>query len=155
MVKDGAFFTNTKFQQIQGCSPSELMLGFEPQQMHSDLRPADQALHTEMLDQEGPCHIYQIFTALRDGQRCLASDAVAYVHYQKSRNASKQIIPKERYLVVVRNHTVDSQKGRKLESRWFGPRILVSYTASGLSAHLRELHGFGKTKRYHLNDLLL
>ena len=50
---------------------------------------------------------------------------------------------------------MDSQKGRKLESRWLGPRIIVSYTASGSSAYVRELHGSGKTKRYHLNDLLL
>lgn len=77
------------------------------------------------------------------------------MHYQKSRNARKQRIPKEGNLVVVRNHAVDSQKGRNLESRWLGPRILVSYTAFGLSAHVRELHGSGKTKRYHLNDRLL
>ena len=75
--------------------------------------------------------------------------------YQKSKNTKKQKIPKEGDLVVVRNHAVDSQKGRKLESRWLGPRILVSYTASGLSAYIRKLHGSGKTKRYHLNDLLL
>ena len=31
LVKDRAFFTNTKFQRIQRFSPSELMLGFEPQ----------------------------------------------------------------------------------------------------------------------------
>lgn len=31
LVKDGAFFTNTKFQQIQRFSPLKLMLGFEPQ----------------------------------------------------------------------------------------------------------------------------
>lgn len=155
LVKDGAFFTNTNFQRIQGFSPSELMLGFEPQQMHYDLRAVDQVLHTETLDQEVPRHIRQIFTALRDERRCLASDAVAYVHYQKSRNARKQKIPKEGDLVVVRNHAVHSQKGRKLESRWLGPRILVLYTASGLSAYVRELHGSGKAKRYHLNGPLL
>ena len=155
LVNDGAFFTNTKFQRIQGFSPSELMLGFESQQMHYDLRTIDQVLHTGMLDQEVSRHTHQIFTALRDKQRCLASDAMAYLHYQKSENTRKQKIPKEGDLVIVRNHAVDSQKGRKLESRWLGPRILVSYTASGLSAYIRKLHGSGKTKRYHLNDLLL
>lgn len=50
LVKDGAFFINTKFQQIQGFLPLELMLGFEFQQMHYDLRPINQVLHTEMLD---------------------------------------------------------------------------------------------------------
>ena len=41
LIKDGAFLTNTKFQWIQGFLPSELMLGFEPQQMHYDLRAVD------------------------------------------------------------------------------------------------------------------
>ena len=40
LVKNGAFFTNTKFQRIQGFLPSELMLGFEPQQMHYDCAPS-------------------------------------------------------------------------------------------------------------------
>ena len=48
--------------------------------------------------------------ALRDKQRCLASDAVAYVRDQKSRNASKQRIAKERDLVVVRNHAVTARR---------------------------------------------
>lgn len=155
LVKDGAFFTNTKFQRIQEFSPSELMLGFEPQQMHYHLRAVDQVLHSKIFDQELPRHTLQIFTALRDERRCLASDAVAYIHYQKPKNTRKKKVPKEEDLVVVQNHAVDSQKGIKLESRWLGPRILVSYTASGLSAYVREIHGSGKTKRYHLNDLLL
>lgn len=50
LVKEGAFFINTKFQRIQGFSPLELMLGFEPQQMHYDLRSINEVLHTEMLD---------------------------------------------------------------------------------------------------------
>ena len=53
--------------------------------MHYDLRAVDQVLHMEMLDQEVPRHIHQIFTALRDERRCLALDAVAYVHYQTPR----------------------------------------------------------------------
>ncbi len=55
----------------------------------------------------------------------------------------------------MRNQAVNSQKGRKLEGRWLGPRILVSYTASRLSAYVRKVHGVGKTKRYHLDDILL
>lgn len=94
LVKDGAFFTNTKFQRIQGFLPSELTLGFEPQQMHYDLRAVDQVLHTKILNQEVPRHTLQIFTALRDERRCLASDAVAYIHYQKSKNTRKQKVPK-------------------------------------------------------------
>lgn len=155
LVKDGAFFTNTRFQQIQGFLPLELILGFEPQQMHYDLHAVNQVLHMETLDQEVPRHTHQIFTALRDERRCLASNAVAYMHYQKSKNMRKQKITKEGDLVVVRNHAVNSQKGRKLESRWLGPCILVSYTSLGLSTYIKELYGSGKTKKYNLNDLLL
>ena len=93
--------------------------------------------------------------ALRDENRCLSADASAYLHYQRLKNEKKQRLPKEGDLVVVRNHAVDSQKGRKLEWRWFGPRILVLYTASRLSAYVREVHGVGKPKRYHLDDILL
>lgn len=93
--------------------------------------------------------------ALRDENRCLSADASAYIHYQRSKNERRQRLPKEGDLVVVRNHAVDSQKGRKLEGRWLGPRILVSYTASRLSAYVREVHGVGKPKRYHLDDILL
>ncbi len=41
------------------------MLGFEPQQIHYDLRSVDQVLHTEMLDQEIPRHTYQIHSPER------------------------------------------------------------------------------------------
>ena len=56
---------------------------------------------------------------------------------------------------MLRNHAVDSQKGRKLEGRWLGLRIPVSYTASRLSACVRVVHGVGRPKRYHLDDILL
>lgn len=88
--------------------------------MHHDLGPVDQVLHTEMLDQGVPHHNYQVFMALGDEQRCLASDAVTYEHYQKSRLASKQRIAKERGLVVVRNHAVDSQKGENWRADGLG-----------------------------------
>lgn len=67
----------------------------------------------------------------------------------------KQKIPEPGDLVLVRNHAVDGQRGRKLEAKWLGPRILVSYSASKVLAHIREIYGDGKTKKYHLNDIVL
>lgn len=95
--------------------------------------------------------------ALRDEKKCLASEAAAYTHYYlKSVRERKQRIPEPGDLVLVRNHAVDGQRGRKLEAKWVGPRILVSYySASKVSGHLREIYGDGKTKKYHLNDILL
>lgn len=67
----------------------------------------------------------------------------------------KQKIPEPGDLVLVRNHAVDGQRGRKLEAKWLGPRILVLYSASKVSAHVREMYGDGKTKKYHPNDIVL
>lgn len=113
LVKDRAFLTNTKFKQIQGFLLLELMLRFEPQQIHYDLHTVNQLLHTKMLDQEIPCYTYQIFTALEDERYYLALDAIAYMHYQKSRTATKQKLPKKEDLVVVQNYAINSQKRRK------------------------------------------
>ena len=63
--------------------------------------------NTETLDQELSCHTYLIFAALTDEQRCLASDAVAIVHYPKSQKARKKRIPKEGDMMVVRHHAVE------------------------------------------------
>lgn len=132
------------------------MLGIEPQHMHYYLRSVDRVLHMKILDQEAPRHKYRIlqhWEMSSDAWRQM--HAVPSVHFQKSWNTRKHRIPKEGDLVVMRNHAVDSQKERKLESRWLGLRILVSYTAPGLSAYVGKLYGSGNTKRYQLNDLLL
>ncbi len=98
---------------------------------------------------------FNIYMALRDENRCLASEASAYSHYRRGQRERRQRIPKVGDLVLVRNHAVDGQRGRKLESRWLGPRLLVSLSSSGLTGRVRELFGEGGTKKYHLNDLIL
>lgn len=122
-----------------------------------DLRETQYNLnHPDTQDiQETPRDTQQIFMALRDENRCLSADASAYILYQRSKNERTQRLPKEGDLIVVRSHAVDSQKGRKLEGRWLGPRLLVSYTISRLSAYVREVHRVGKPKRYHLDDIIL
>ncbi|KAM0800520.1 hypothetical protein BDR22DRAFT_821397 [Usnea florida] len=102
-----------------------------------------------------PAHQLQIFQALRDENKILASEADSYSHYTQARNQRKQRLPEPGDLVIVRNHAVDAQKGRKLEAKWLGPRLLVSKTKHGMSGYVRDLHGEGKPKRYHLNDMLL
>ncbi len=92
---------------------------------------------------------------LRDEKKCLACEAAAYTHHLKGICGRRQKIPTPGDLVLVRNHAVDSQRGRKLEAKWLGPRILVSYSASKLTGHVREIYGDGKAKKYHLNDILL
>ena len=54
----------------------------------------------------------------------------------------------------LRQLDIDAQKGRKLEAKWLGPRLLVSKTKHGMSGYVREIYREGKLKRYHLNDML-
>ncbi len=55
----------------------------------------------------------------------------------------------------MRNHTVDGQRGRKLERKWLRRRILVSLLLSGLTERVSELFGKSGTRKYHSNDLIL
>ena len=88
----------------------------------------------------------QIFSALRDENKRLSSEAASWSNYHAARNERKQRFPKPGDLVIVRNHAVDNQRGRKLEAKWLGPRLLTRVTAHGLSGYVRELHGSGQEK---------
>lgn len=152
-IREGVVFANTKSQKIHGYAPAELMLGFSPQIKHFDVEwqpPTEADLEIEDTT-ELQKHIY---IALRDENRCLASEASAYSYYRRGQRERKQRIPKAGDLVLVRNHAVDGQRGRKLESKWLEPRLLVSLSSSGLTGRVRELYGEDGTKQYHLNDLI-
>lgn len=147
-------FANTKSQKIHGYAPVELMLGFSPQMKHFDVEwelPTQADLEIEDTTE----HQQHIYMALRDENRCLASEASAYSNYRRGQRERRQRVPKAGDFVLVRNHAVDGQRGRKLESKWLGPRLLVSLSSSGLTGRVRDLYGAGGTKKYHLNDLIL
>ncbi len=153
-IREGVVFANTKSQKIHGYTPAELMLGFSPQMKHFDVEwePLTEAdLEIEDITE----HQKQVYMALQDENRYLASEASAYSHYKRGQRERKQRVPKAGVLVLVRNHAVDRQRGRKLESKWLGPRLLVSLSLSGLTGRVKELYGEGGTKKYHLNDLIL
>jgi hypothetical protein len=64
--------------------------------------------------------------------------------------------PKVGDFVLVRDIALSKQHGRKLEARWSTPRVVDSISSSAVSAYVRELHHApGKTKRYHVEDLLV
>ena len=155
MVRECVLAMNTKTVRIHGYTPSQLMLGFNPQLYHFDTTPAAPPLPEDFDAESLPPHQYQIFSALRDENKRLSSEAASWTHYHAGRNERKQRIPTPGDLVVVRNHAVDNQRGRKLEAKWLGPRLLTRVTAHGLSGYVRELHGSGQEKRYSLNDMLL
>lgn len=160
IVREKALFLNTKHLRVHGFSPAELMLRFQPELTHFHIQLEGQlepeSLEEHDVDIEGtPEHQHKIYMALRDKNKCLASEAAAYTSYQKSKRDRKQRVPEPEDLVIIQNHAVDAQKGRKLEARWLGPQIFTGYTASKLSGYVREVHGDRATKRYHLNDMLL
>ena len=154
-VRECTLAMNTKTVRIHGYTPSQLMLGFNPQLYHFDTTPAAPPLPEDFNADNLPPHQYQIFSALRDENKRLSSEAASWSHYHAGRNERKQRIPKPRDLVIVRNHAVDNQRGRKLEAKWLGPRLLTRVTTHGLSGYVRELHGSGQAKRYNMNDMLL
>lgn len=67
----------------------------------------------------------------------------------------KQKIPELGDLILVKNHAIESQKERKLKAKWFGPRIFDLYLASKFLAHIQEIYDNRKTKKYHLNNIVL
>ena len=153
-VRDHVLTINTKATKIHGYQPAQLMLGFEPKRIHFDIEPTpipDPVLALEAL----PNHQYHLHTALRSEARLLASEVASYTHaYKHARRLRRQRIPNVGDLVLVRDLQLDKQKGRKLDPKWLGPRILVKFTEGGHSAWVREVYGPQKLKRYHINDLI-
>ena len=56
------------------------------------------------------------------------------------------------HLILVQNWSLDKDMGRKLESRWMGPR-LVTQRISDVTIMVRKLYRNGKAKKYHVDDL--
>ena len=82
-VREGVLFSNTKDAKIHGYAPAEIILGFTPQMIHFDVSAAPLPDRFEAEIEEAPYHQQQIFMALRDEKKCLASEAAAYTHYVK------------------------------------------------------------------------
>ena len=153
-LRECFLYLNTKAVRIHGYTPATLMLGFDPQLFHFDINPYPIPPPNE-IDIDQPAHQLQVYAALRSENRLLANEAASYTHYHRGAKARKQRIPAPGDLVIVRNHAVDAQRSRKLEGKWLGPRLLTRTAKHGLSGYVRELHGDGRERRYHMNDLLL
>ena len=145
---------NIKSVRIHGYSPAQLMLEYELQFFHFNTEPASIPM-LEDIEKSISIHQHQIFMALRDENKLLSAEAASYSHYSRGRRVRQQRIPAPGDLVVVRNHAINSQKGKKLESKWLRPRLLTRVTEHELSGYVRELHGTGQGKRYHMNDMMM
>ena len=154
-VRDHVLVLNTICTKIHGSRPAQLMLGFEPKAIHLDIE-STQVLDPVVAMDTLPAHQYQLHTAMRSEARLLASEVASYTHsYQHTRRTRRQRIPIVGDLVLVRDHQLDQRKGRKLDPKWMGPRVLVKFTKGGKSAWVREVCGPQKLKRYHIKDLIL
>lgn len=89
-VREGVLFSNTKDTRIHGYAPAEIILGFIPQMIHFDVSAAPIPDRFEAEIEEAPHHQQQDFMALRDGKKCLASEAAAYTHYIKGIRERRQ-----------------------------------------------------------------
>jgi hypothetical protein len=77
--------------------------------------------------------------------------ATAHSKWEQSRNP-QWTKPKPGDLVLVRDIQKDKQHGKKLDSRWMGPRLLTQLH-SPVTGYVQNIYGDGKTKKYHLDHL--
>ncbi len=159
-VKDEMFFMNTKSVRIHEYFSLKLMLRYESQKLHFNIKLIAQLISESkrvqwMKKEEASAHQRQIYLALRNERRQMIRKLTSYVVYHHFKRNRVQWLLKAENLIIVRHHAVDNQRGRKLKSRWLKPRLLISLISSGNSKHVQELHGDEVAKRYHLNDILL
>ena len=159
-VKDKTFFMNTKSVRIHEYFPSKLMLRYESQKLHFDIKLIAQSI-TELKEiqrmkiEEASAHQRQIYLALRNERRQTTRKLISYVVYHHFRRNRLQRLLKAENLIIVWHYVIDNQRGRKLKPRWLRSRLLVKLISSGNSKHMQKLHENEVTKRYHLNDILL
>ena len=153
-IREGVIFANIKSQKIHGYAPAELVLRFSSQMKHFDVE-GKKPIEADLEIKDTTEHQNHMYMALWDESLYLASEASAYSLYRREQRKRRQKIPKVGDLVLVRNHALDRQRGRKLESKWLGPRLLVLLSLLGPTKRVKEIFGEGGIKKYHLNDLIL
>lgn len=92
------------------------MLEFSPQMKYFNVEwepPIKAYLEIEDMTE----HQKHIYMALQDKNHYLASETLAYSHYKKRQQEKKQRVPKAGNLVLIKNYTVNRQRGRKLQNK--------------------------------------
>lgn len=82
-IWEGVLFSNTKNAKIYGYTLAEIILGFISKMIHFDIFaiPIPDCFEAEI--EKALHHQQQIFMALKDKKKCLASEAAAYTPYIK------------------------------------------------------------------------
>lgn len=156
---------NTRSVRVHGHTPSEILLGYNAKIAWPALRMRDGRVQTvaaeigeKIMSNVSPepekWNIEELI-ATRDyrGDDMIMKRIAEQDRAIRSREDKlRWETPREGDLVMIRRHELDNQKGRKLESRWEGPKVLVRLSARGNSGFVKEVHG-SKEKRYHVDDM--
>ena len=163
-LKDALIDINTRCVRVHGYTPSQILLGFNAKTSQEPvLGTSTAAAFNEdsnwVSDREIPTaeeatiHVYmdrrdeQSLTVI--GQIARSQDRIR----PKASPGYRQ--PKVGDLVLDCDIQLAKEKRKKLEPRCSTRRILERMSKSGVSGHVRQLHDPpGKTKRYHLDDLI-
>ena len=107
---------NIKINKVHEYSISQLMLKFEFKFHHFDITSHSIVTSLQTIDSLFE-HQYQIFAIFRNENRLLVNEAVSYTHDYHKHIQCRQRISASGDLVLIRNHVLNEQKGRKLEAR--------------------------------------
>lgn len=144
---------NTRLMKIHGFSPAELMLGFNPVWNRTEFtQGGNEPFHEDNIGLV-PGEHWAFLWEFRDEQRERMILSVVEAHNRTKTRSGRYTRPQEGDLVLVRRFQLDKDKGRKLESKWDGPRLLTTVTQGGVTGYVREVYGEGQGKKYHLDDL--
>ena len=162
-IRNAVLAINTRCIRIHGYTPAEILLGFNPSSTRKTDAGFDQwAKQTIALDEPENTHqpnehYLHSFVDSCDERGLRGGEELA--RKQDSvipKRTAGHHKPKEGDLVLVRDIALAKEYGRKLEARWTTPCLLEWISFSGVSGHVHQLHDPpGKTKRFHLDDLLL
>jgi hypothetical protein len=164
-VQQAVIDINTRLVKIHGCTPAELLLGFNPMSTRCD----DNSARGWLLEHESPeavihAEVWQASSHLvtKDDRRRAANQRLVKSQDRTTKKASLGFRgPKAGDLVIVKDHSWFGQRGRKLDARWKHskggyniPFIVERVSNNGSSAYIRGLHDPpGHTKRWHVEDL--
>lgn len=157
---------NTRMLKIQGFTPAQLLLGFNPRYNTEDFTPEDLEVAEDIASKIETSEIVSVETrlALLEEIQSHARDRLFESHAKLVESAglkTRWTSPKEGDLVLLRRFELDAQRGRKLEARWEGPFILVDVAHHGLSGRLKDINTgkivrvrqSGTKERCHIDDL--
>jgi hypothetical protein len=162
-VRNAVMKINTRCMRVYGFIPAELLLSFNSEVTRRVelpegcdwIRPTFNPVDFFSIEAEK----LEVYITHRDDKLVFLLDkrTTARNRLQNSRGGSSSFKKsKVGDLVLVRVIALSKQHGYKLEAWWSTPRIVGSVLASGVSTYVRELHHVsGKTKRYHVEDLLI